>query len=227
MVIKLKHILSEAVQAKFEPIKLDHKFGAYAPAFDEETMKTHYNKHYKGYIDKLNEAVKEENIPVVMGERMSGIKAILASVSQYSDKVRNNGGGFYNHTLFFNGLNPERKGKLAESELEEKLKDQYGSIDKFKTKFKEKAMSHFGSGWAWLLNHNGQLNIVTTSNQDNPYMDLINMPGHIIMALDLWEHSYYLKYKNQRDKYIDAFFKLVCWSIAAQRYDTSIKDLNR
>ena len=225
--IKLRNILLEEIQKEFQPVKLGWKYKDYEPAFDAETMKLHFEKHYKGYIEKLNQAVKEENIPVVMGEGMSGIKTILNSVSQYSDKVRNNGGGFYNHTLFFNGLNPERKGKLAESELEEKLKDQYGSIDKFKAKFKEKAMSHFGSGWAWLLNHNGQLNIVTTSNQDNPYMDLINMPGHIIMALDLWEHSYYLKYKNQRDKYIDAFFKLICWYNANKRYKTSIESLNR
>ena len=218
MVIKLKHILSEAVQAKFEPIKLDHKFGAYAPAFDEETMKTHFTKHYKGYIDKLNEAVKEENIPVVMGERMSGIKAILASVSQYSDKVRNNGGGFYNHTLFFNGLNPEMKGKLYGGPLEEAIKEQYGSIDKFKAEFKEKALGHFGSGWAWLMNHNGRLQIATTSNQDNPLMDIVHAPGDILIALDLWEHSYYLKYKNDRGKYIDAFYKLLCWKSANKRY---------
>ena len=224
--IKLKHILSEAVQAKFEPIKLDHKYGDYAPAFDKETMKTHFEKHYQGYIDKLNEAVKEENIPVVMGERMSGIKMILNSISKYSDKARNNAGGFYNHTLFFAGLNPKEKGKLYNGSLEDAIKEQYGSIDKFKTQFKEKAMGHFGSGWAWLLNHKGQLQITTTLNQDNPLMDVVHAPGDIIIALDLWEHSYYLKYKNDRAKYIDAFFKLICWSSANNRYQKSIESLN-
>ena len=216
--IRLKNILTEATAAKFEPIKLKHKFKDYAPAFDEETMKTHYTKHYQGYIDKLNEAVKEENIPVVMGERMSGIKLILNSVAQYSDKVRNNAGGFYNHTLFFNGLNPEMKGKLYGGPLEEAIKEQYGSIDKFKAEFKEKALGHFGSGWAWLMNHNGQLQIATTSNQDNPLMGIVKVPGDIVIALDLWEHSYYLKYKNDRAKYIDAFFKLICWSMANDRF---------
>ena len=217
--IRLKNILTEAVQQKFEPVKLKFKFKDYAPSFDEETMKTHYGKHYQAYIDKLNEAVEEENIPVVMGERMSGIKTILNSVSQYSDKVRNNGGGFYNHTLFFNNLNPEEKGKLYGGPLEEAIKEQYDSIDKFKSEFKEKALEHFGSGWCWLLNQKGQLNIVTTSNQDNPLMDIVTYaPGDILIALDLWEHSYYLKYKNDRGKYIDAFYKLLCWKMANKRY---------
>ena len=216
--ISLKNILTEAVAAKFEPIKLKFKYKDYAPSFDEETMKTHFTKHYQGYIDKLNEAVVEENIPVVMGERMSGIKMILNSVSQYSDKVKNNAGGFYNHFLFFGGLNPEEKGKLYNGPLEDVIKEQYGSIDKFKAEFKEKALGHFGSGWAWLMNHNGQLQIATTPNQDNPLMDIVKVPGDIIIALDLWEHSYYLKYKNDRGKYIDAFYKLLCWKMANKRF---------
>ena len=217
--IKLTSLVREATQPKFERAKLKFKFKDYSPAFDEETMKTHYNKHYQAYVDKLNQAVEDENIPVVMGERMSGIKTILNSVSQYSMTVRDHGGGFYNHTLFFNGLNPDHKGKLVESKLEEALKEQYGTIDKFKAEFKEKALSHFGSGWCWLINHNGQLNIVTTMNQDNPIMDIVKAPGDIIIALDLWEHSYYLKYKNDRAKYIDAFYKLLCWSMADHRYN--------
>jgi len=216
--IKLINIIKEEKQAKFEPIKLKFKYKDYAPAFDEETMKTHYAKHYQGYINKLNEAVVEENIPVIMGERMSGIKMIMNSVSQYSMKVRNNAGGFYNHTLFFSGLNPEEKGKLYNGPLEDAIKEQYGSIEKFKAEFKEKAMGQFGSGWAWVMNHNGQLQIATTANQDNPLMDVIHVPGDIIIAVDLWEHSYYLKYKNERDKYIDAFFKLICWSSANKRF---------
>ena len=216
--IRLKNILTEAVAAEFEPIKLKFKFDAYAPSFDAETMKTHYNKHYKGYIDKLNKAIKEENIPVIMGERMSGIKTILNSVSQYSIAIRNNGGGFYNHTLFFSGLNPEEKGKLADTELEAALIEQYGSIEKFKAEFKEKSLGHFGSGWSWLLFDKNQFSITTTLNQDNPIMDVVQQPGDIIFALDLWEHSYYLKYKNDRAKYIDAFWKLACWSTANKRF---------
>ena len=217
--IKLTSLLTEVAQPKFERLKLKFKIKDYAPAFDEETMKTHYNKHYQAYVDKLNAAVVDENIPVVMGERMSGIKMILNSVSKYSMTVRDHGGGFYNHTLFFNGLNPENKGKMVDSKLEEALKKQYGTIEKFKAEFKEKALAHFGSGWCWLLNHNGQFNIVTTMNQDNPIMDVVSAPGDIIIALDLWEHAYYLKYKNERAKYIDAFYKLLCWSMADHRYN--------
>ena len=126
--IKLTNLIKEEKQAKFEPIKLKFKFKDYAPSFDEETMKTHYGKHYQGYIDKLNEAVVEENIPVIMGERMSGIKMIMNSVSQYSMKVRNNSGGFYNHTLFFSGLNPEEKGKLYNGPLEDAIIRKYRKI---------------------------------------------------------------------------------------------------
>ena len=216
--IKLTNLITEAAQPKFEQIKLKFSYKDYAPAFDEETMKTHYTKHYNAYVDKLNQAVKDENIPVVMGERMSGIKTILNSVSRYSDTVRNNGGGFYNHTLFFNGLNPDEKGKLMESPLEEELKKQYGTIDKFKAAFKEAALGHFGSGWCWLLYDKNQFRIATTMNQDTPLMDVVYEPGNIIIALDLWEHSYYLKYKNDRAKYIDAFFKLMCWSTSNERF---------
>ena len=210
--------MTEAAQPKFEQIKLKFSYKDYAPAFDEETMKTHYTKHYKAYVDKLNQAVKDENIPVVMGERMSGIKTILNSVSRYSDTVRNNGGGFYNHTLFCNGLNPDEKGKLMELPLEEELKKQYGTIEKFKAAFKEAALGHFGSGWCWLLYDKNQFRIATTMNQDTPLMDVVYEPGNIIIALDLWEHSYYLKYKNDRAKYIDAFFKLMCWSTSNERF---------
>ena len=210
--------MTEAAQPKFEQIKLKFSYKDYAPAFDEETMKTHYTKHYKAYVDKLNQAVKDENIPVVMGERMSGIKTILNSVSRYSDTVRNNGGGFYNHTLFFNGLNPDEKGKLMDLPLEDELKKQYGTIEKFKAAFKEAALGHFGSGWCWLLYDKNQFRIATTMNQDTPLMDVVYEPGNIIIALDLWEHSYYLKYKNDRAKYIDAFFKLMCWSTSNERF---------
>jgi len=216
--IKLTNLMTEAAQPKFEQIKLKFSYKDYAPAFDEETMKTHYSKHYKAYVDKLNQAVKDENIPVVMGERMSGIKTILNSVSRYSDTVRNNGGGFYNHTLFFNGLNPDEKGKLMDLPLEEELKKQYGTIEKFKAAFKEAALGHFGSGWCWLLYDKNQFRIATTMNQDTPLMDVVYEPGNIIIALDLWEHSYYLKYKNDRAKYIDAFFKLMCWSTSNERF---------
>ena len=218
--IKLKNILTEEVaQNEFLPVKLDWKFKDYEPAFDAETMKLHYDKHYKGYIDKLNKAIKEENIPVMFNQgQMVAAKVVLSGVTQYSDAIRNNGGGFYNHSIWFNQLNPDDKGKIEEgSEIDNLIKDQFKSLDNFKSEFKNKATSNFGSGWTWLLYDKGQLHIANTANQDNPYMDVINEPGHILMGIDLWEHSYYLKYKNDRAKYVDAFFELICWKSVGKR----------
>ena len=207
--IKLKSILTEELaQTEFVPVKLDWKFKDYEPAFDAETMKLHYDKHYKGYIDKLNKAIKEENIPVMFNQgQMTAAKVMLSGVTQYSNSVRNNGGGFYNHTIWFNQLNPDDKGKIEEgSDIDVMIKEQFGT-------------SNFGSGWTWLLYDKGQLRIVNTANQDNPYMDVVNEPGQILMGIDLWEHAYYLKYKNDRAKYVDAFFKLLCWKSVGKRLD--------
>lgn len=213
------HLLTEdsnTSSTEFEPTKLKFKFNEYKP-FDAETMKMHYNKHYTGYTENLNKAIKDENIPVIFDEDMGGIRRILNSVSQYSDTIRDNGGGYFNHTLFFNGLNPEHKGKIEEGRLQELIIEQFKSMDKFQAAFKEAALAHFGSGWCWLMFDKGQFYITTTANQDNPYMDVVYAPGDVIIALDLWEHSYYLKYKNDRGKYIDDFFKLVCYEVASNR----------
>jgi len=224
--IKLRNILLEEIQKEFQPVKLGWKYKDYEPAFDAETMKLHFEKHYKGYIEKLNQAVKEENIPLTYdGDRLV-IRPLLSTISTYSDKAKNNAGGFFNHNIWFNQLNPDMKGKLDEgSNIDIKIKEQYGSLDKFKSEYKEKALSNFGSGWTWLLYDKGQLRIVNTSNQDNPYMDIINEPGEILMGIDLWEHSYYLKYKNDRAKYIDAFFKLICFNTVDKRLTNAINDI--
>ena len=216
--IKLRNILLEEIQKEFQPVKLGWKYKDYEPAFDAETMKLHFEKHYKGYIEKLNQAVKEENIPLTYdGDRLV-IRPLLSNISTYSDKAKNNAGGFFNHNIWFNQLNPDMKGKiLDETKIDTLIKKQYGNLNKFKAEFKEKALSNFGSGWTWLLYNKGQLRIVNTSNQDNPYMDIINEPGEILMGIDLWEHSYYLKYKNDRAKYIDAFFKIICFDTVDKR----------
>lgn len=224
--IKLRNILLEEIQKEFQPVKLGWKYKDYEPAFDAETMKLHFEKHYKGYIEKLNQAVKEENIPLTYdGDRLV-IRPLLSTISTYSDKAKNNAGGFFNHNIWFNQLNPDMKGKLDEgSNIGVMIKKQYGSLDKFKSEYKEKALSNFGSGWTWLLYDKGQLRIVNTSNQDNPYMDIINEPGEILMGIDLWEHSYYLKYKNDRAKYVDAFFKLICFNTVDKRLTNAINDI--
>ena len=220
--IRLRDIITEATQPQFEPMKLGFKFDDYEPHFDAETMRTHYGKHYKGYIEKLNKAIKDERIPVVVNYDEIDIKPILSSVSQYSATVRNNGGGYYNHTLFFNNLNPEHKGKIQDGQLKTLIEKQWKSVDKFQEVFTQTALDLFGSGWVWLMYDNGVLNIATTANQDNPYMDIVRIPGNILLALDVWEHSYYLKYKNDRERYVNAFFKLVCYQAAEERLERSI-----
>jgi superoxide dismutase, Fe-Mn family len=222
--IKLTSLLKEQVQPQFEPVKLKWKYEDYEPAFDAETMKLHYSKHYTGYIDKLNKAVKDENIPVVFDDKMGGIHRILETVSQYSNAVRNNGGGFLNHTIWFDQLNPKHKGKIS-GMIEPMFNDQYGDYEKFKEEFKQVSLDHFGSGWVWLMYDKGELRITSTDNQDNPYMDIVNEPGKILMGIDLWEHSYYLKYKNDRAKYVDNFFKLICYDMVNDRLDRAINSL--
>ncbi len=222
--ILLRDILSEAVGPEFQPIKLKYKFDALEPSIDSETMKTHYNKHYKGYIEKLNASVKKQSIPVVMGEDMEGIRNILASVSTYDIDIRNNGGGFFNHTLYFDNIHPD--GGNPHGDILDAINRDFGSYDKFKQSIHDAAQSQFGSGWVWLMLHNQRLYITTTPNQDNPYMDVVtDMPGYIIMALDVWEHSYYLKYKNDRAKYVDNFFKVLCFSSLNERYSRYINKI--
>lgn len=222
--IKLANLLKEQMQPQFEPVKLHWKYEDYEPAFDAETMKLHYTKHYIGYIDKLNKAVVDENIPVVFDDKMGGIHRILETVSQYSNTVRNNGGGFLNHTIWFDQLNPEHKGKIS-GMIEPMFNVQYGDYEKFKEEFKQVSLDHFGSGWVWLMYDKGELRITSTDNQDNPYMDIVNEPGKILMGIDLWEHSYYLKYKNDRAKYVDNFFKLICYDMVNDRLDRAINSL--
>ena len=223
--IKLRDLITEAAAPEFEPTKLGFKLDAYEPHFDQETMRLHYNKHYKGYIEKLNKAIRDENIPVVFDEHMGGIRRILNSVSMYSNTVRNNAGGFFNHTLFFNGLNPEHKGKIEEGELKTLIDSQFGSVDKFQEQFTKAGLDQFGSGWVWLMYDKGRLHIATTDNQDNPYMNDLHISGEILIALDVWEHSYYLKYKNERERYINAFFKLVCYQAAEERLGRAVNKL--
>ena len=222
--ILLRDILIEVARTEFEPIKLKYKFDALEPAIDAETMKTHYNRHYKGYIEKLNAAVKKQNIPVAMGEDMEGIRNILASTSTYDIDIRNNGGGFFNHTLYFDNIHPD--GGKPYGDVLEAINLEFGSYDKFKQSIHDAAQRQFGSGWVWLMLHNQRLYITTTPNQDNPYMDVVvNTPGYIIMALDVWEHSYYLKYKNDRAKYVDNFFKVLCFSSLNERYSRYINKI--
>lgn len=195
----------------FELPKLSYAYNALEPYIDAQTMEIHHTKHHGAYTTNLNNAIA--NTPL---SGMS-IEEILKDVSKHSAAVRNNGGGFYNHNLFWELMSPkgggEPIGKVADA-----IKAKFGSFDQFKEKFAAAAATRFGSGWAWLIDRNGELEIFSTPNQDNPLMDVAEMKGYPLLALDVWEHAYYLKYQNKRPEYIENFWKVVNWAEVERRY---------
>jgi Fe-Mn family superoxide dismutase len=192
--------------------KLPYSYSALKPFIDPETMDFHYNKHYKGYVDKLNDALsKKKNGDVELEQ-------IIKNISRYDKSIRNNAGGAFNHALFWNMLTPNPK-KL-EGELYKKIVKQFGSFTAFKKKFEAVAKDRFGSGWVWLvLTAKNTLKIMSTPNQDNPLMNVIEGGGFPLLGLDLWEHAYYLKYRNKRDEYIVNFWKVVNWDFVTKMYE--------
>ncbi len=196
----------------FELPKLDYAYDALEPYIDARTMEIHHSKHHGTYTSKLNAAVD--------GTDLAGksIEELLANVSNHSTAVRNNGGGFYNHNLFWKVMAPNAGGK-PESELLAAIENEFGSFDQFKETFSNAAATRFGSGWAWLVKQdNGKLVVGSTPNQDNPLMDLSDLKGTPILGLDVWEHAYYLKYQNKRPDYINAFWNVVNWDEVAKRF---------
>lgn len=193
---------------KFVLPELNYAFDALEPNIDQETMKIHLNKHHQGYTDKLNKAISGTNL------EGSSIEEILSNVSRHPDAVRNNAGGFYNHSIFWKILSPKGGDQSIEgSGMKDPIIKKFGSMDVFKDKFREAALSRFGSGWAWLCmdEPEGDLFITSTANQDNPLMDVVEKKGIPILGLDVWEHAYYLKYQNKRADYVEAFFRLINW----------------
>jgi len=206
-------IISEIKKVSVE--KLPYDFDELDLFIDSETMKTHYNKHYKGYVEKLNVELEK-----IKGKDLD-LEEIVSSISKFNTKVRNNGGGAFNHALFWKMLSPV-KTKL-ENPLLYKLETTFGSFEKFKEKFEEEAKSRFGSGWVWLvLTKTNRLKIITTPNQDNPLMLSGRNKSYPLLGLDLWEHAYYLKYKNERDRYIKNFWKVVNWGFVTDLYTTQL-----
>lgn len=196
----------------FELPKLKYAYDALEPHIDARTMEIHYTKHHQGYTDKLNAAIE--------GTDLEGktIENILINLDMDNKAVRNNGGGFYNHSLFWEIMNPEGKGKLS-GELKDAIEDAFKSVDAFKDEFSKAAATRFGSGWAWLCVHKGgKVEICSTPNQDNPLMPEAGCGGTPILGLDVWEHAYYLKYQNKRPDYISAFFNVINWNEVERRY---------
>ena len=191
--------------------KLPYSYSALKQFIDPETMNFHYNKHYKGYVDKLNDALSKKKHGDLELEQ------IIKNISRYDKSIRNNAGGAFNHALFWNMLTPNPK-KL-EGKLYQKIVKQFGSFPAFKKKFESIAKDRFGSGWVWLvLTAKNTLKIMSTPNQDNPLMNVIEGGGFPILGLDLWEHAYYLKYQNKRDEYIQNFWEAVNWKFVNDLY---------
>lgn len=188
----------------FELPKLNYDYNALEPHIDARTMEIHHSKHHNGYTTKLNNAIEGTELA------NHSIEDILKNISKHSTGVRNNGGGFYNHSLFWNIMSPNGGGHPSGA-LADKINEAFGSFDKFKEEFSNAAATQFGSGWAWLCVENGKLSVCSTPNQDNPLMDVTECNGTPILGIDVWEHAYYLNYQNRRPDYIEAFFNVVDW----------------
>lgn len=196
----------------FELPKLKYAYDALEPNIDARTMEIHYTKHHQGYTNNLNAAIEGT------GLEGKSIENILENLDLENKAVRNNGGGFYNHSLFWEVMNPEGKENLS-GDLKTAIESAYGSFDAFKDAFSKAAATQFGSGWAWLCVHKGgKVEVCSTANQDNPLMPGIGCNGTPILGLDVWEHAYYLNYQNRRPDYIDAFFNVINWNEVARRY---------
>ena len=195
----------------FELPKLPYATDALEPNIDTKTMEIHHGKHHAGYTANLNNAISGTDL------EGKSIEDILASVGSASGAVRNNGGGFYNHSLFWTVMAP-KAGGTPTGELASAIDASFGSFDAFKDAFAKSAATRFGSGWAWLIVVDGKLQVTSTPNQDNPLMDIAEVKGAPVLALDVWEHAYYLNYQNRRPDYINAFFNVVNWKKVAELF---------
>lgn len=193
----------------FSQVALPYAYAALEPSIDAMTMEIHYTKHHAAYIKNVNEAIAADGITA------ANEKDFFSTASKLSAKARNNGGGAWNHNFFWQVMKPG--GGAPEGKLLDGLNGAFGSVDKFKEQFTQAAMTRFGSGWAWLVNDGGKLKIGSTPNQDNPLMDSSDLKGTPILALDVWEHAYYLKYQNKRNEYVANWWNVVNWQEVSKR----------
>ena len=184
------------------------------PHIDARTMEIHYSKHHNGYTNNLNNALGKANIS------NQTIEEILTGLDMNNMAVRNNAGGYYNHCLFWEILNPNDKQDLG-GDLESAINSCFDSFENFKEQFSKAAATRFGSGWAWLCVKDGKLEICSSANQDNPMMPSIGCGGQPIMGIDVWEHAYYLNYQNRRADYVSAFFDVVNWRVVADKFENA------
>jgi Fe-Mn family superoxide dismutase len=191
-------------------VSLPYGYSALEPSIDARTMEIHYTKHHAGYVKNVNEAITAE------GVQATDEADLLARIGTFSTKVRNNAGGTWNHNFFWQIMGPGGKG-TPDGKVLDALSAGFGTFEKFKEQFTEAAMKRFGSGWAWLVERNGQLAIGSTPNQDCPLMDVSELKGRPLLALDVWEHAYYLHYQNKRNEYVANWWQVVNWDEVAKR----------
>ena len=196
----------------FELPELGYAYDALEPNIDTRTMEIHHSKHHNGYTTKLNGAIAGTDL------EENSIEEILGNLDMSNGAVRNNGGGFYNHSLFWSVMNPNNRGELS-GDLKDAIMAGFGSFEAFKDAFSKAAATQFGSGWAWLcVLPGGKVEVCSTPNQDNPLMPGVTCGGTPILGIDVWEHAYYLNYQNRRPDYIEAFFNVINWNEVASRY---------
>jgi superoxide dismutase, Fe-Mn family len=202
---------------KFEFQPLPYSYDALEPFIDKLTLEIHYSKHHRAYYDNFLNAIKNieiENIDIIN---------IFKNISKYPTAVKNNGGGYYNHTFYWNGMKP-KGGSVPSGKLLEAINKAFKSFDEFKKQFSDAGKTRFGSGWAWLcIDKKGDLFVCSTPNQDNPLMDIAEKRGIPLLTMDVWEHAYYLKYQNKRADYIEAFWNIINWEEVSGRYETALK----
>jgi len=211
------HFQKENTPFTQTPLPYDYK--ALEPSIDAMTMEIHYTKHAAAYAKNLAEACTAENV----NTQNTALELVLASISKYSTKMRNNAGGHYNHELFWKIMSAPSTSNAPAGKLAEMITRDLNSIDAFKTQFTDAGKNRFGSGWAWLVYTNDKkLVIGSTPNQDNPLMDISELKGFPVIGLDVWEHAYYLKYQNKRPDYINAWWNVVNWNYIQQRFEANI-----
>lgn len=207
----------KAEDGSFQLEKLPYGYDALSPNLSALTLEMHYSKHYLTYTNNLNKAIAGTPL-----ENLT-IEEVLSKLDVNDAAIRNNAGGYYNHSLYWKCMAPKAGGQPKDSLASAMIKD-FGSFENFSTLFKEEATKQFGSGWTWLIvDRAGKLQVTNTQNQDNPLMRNALMPGKPILALDVWEHAYYLDYQYKRKNYIDAFFNVINWNQVAENYDAAVK----
>jgi Fe-Mn family superoxide dismutase len=198
---------------KIELPKLPYSYDALEPYIDKQTMEIHYTKHHQGYVNNYNNAVTGTPL------ENKTLEEVFKEVSKHPAAVRNNGGGVWNHSLFWT-IMKKNGGGIPSGKLADAINSAFGNFDEFKNKFTNAAATRFGSGWAWLIVQNGKLAVTSTPNQDNPIMDVAEQKGIPILGLDVWEHAYYLKYQNRRPEYIENWWNVVNWDEVASRFNS-------